>query len=152
MEMAIMVTSNAAIILMKAAGQKSVLRQSRMGIQHTGTCQPRYLAQSPRQCTYHRDDETDNSKDNRASSVVGQGVHHRGESQDMTTHNEYEKEELGRSEELSTEAWKSNSTKHYFTCICHAVNLGVSHFELADDIAGVGCGETEPDNENHRTR
>src|SRR4051812_27848663 len=101
---------------------------------HTSACQPRNLAQSPGQCTYNRDDQANNPEDNRTSAVVCHGIHHGGESQNMTTHNEHKKEKLARSQKLSAEARQSNSTKQYFSCICHAVHLGISQFELAYHI------------------
>lgn len=70
----------------------------------------------------------------------------------MTTHNEHKKEKLARSQKLSAEARQSNSTKQYFSCICHAVHSGISQFELAYHIAGIGRRDTETDNKDHRTR
>ena len=65
-------------------------------------------------------------------------IHHDGECQKMTTHNEDEEQHLSCPEDLSPDG-----TCHDFSCIGHAVDVWVCELELANDEAGVGCQDAQ---------
>lgn len=65
-------------------------------------------------------------------------VQHYREMEDVAAHDEDEEEDLGASKDL-----KSPATGHHFSCVCHAVDVGVGEFKLADHEASVGCEDAE---------
>ena len=81
---------------------------------HTKKGQPRHLDQRARQGENERDNHADDSEDNRASSVVCNGVHGDGEGQKMTGHDEDEEDNLSTTDEFPT-PFPSN----HFAGICH---------------------------------
>lgn len=64
--------------------------------------------------------------------MVGDGVHSLGERQDMASHEENHEQQLADFEGLP-----ANSTEENFTGIGHAVDMGVTGFELAESVARV---------------
>ena len=84
---------------------------------------------------------------NGATSMRSKHVHHNGEREDMTAHDEDEKEYLSTTEELA-----SYAAKHDFPCVCHVVHMWMGELELANYKAGVGRENAESCDENNATR
>ena len=68
----------------------------------------------------------------------GESVHGHRKSQQMTGHQEDQKQHLTTKEQLSTKA-----THEYLACICHARNMRESPFELSDHVAGIRGYQTQ---------
>lgn len=77
-------------------------------------------------------DQTDYSEDDRAGSVVCDGVEKNGEGQDVTGHQEDDEQDLAKVEQLA-----AKRAHQKLASITHAVHLGEAQLELAHDIAGV---------------
>lgn len=78
--------------------------------------------------------------------MVGESVHHDGESEDVAGCRKEEKDQLGDPEDLATPR-----AEHDICGIGHAVNRGVALSELADNVAGVGGDDPETDDQNDAT-
>ena len=89
------------------------------------------------QCPWQREDETHNhtrdAKDNRASPVRSDRVHHDGECEDVAAQGEDQEEDLSRTKHLSP-----NRSGHDLACVGHVVHVGVGEFELTEHVAGIG--------------
>ena len=70
-------------------------------------------------------------------------IHHDGECEDVAAHDEYKEQDLG-----GTEKFASYRTSQYFSCVCHIVDVWMGELELADHEAGVGCEDTQTQDEN----
>lgn len=64
--------------------------------------------------------------------MIRQGVHHNGESQQVTPGGENEEQQLRKLQEITT-----NRTKQDVASVCHAVDERVSLPELTDHITGI---------------
>lgn len=60
----------------------------------TGKRKPRNLSQCPWQCDDKGHNQANDTKDDRARAVIGQGVHHHRESENVATHDENQEEKL----------------------------------------------------------
>ena len=94
------------------------------------------------QCPWQRQQQRNNHayhcENNRTCPVVRQSVHHDGEGQDVAAHDEDQGEHLSRVEDFAPD-----SAKHDFSCVGHVVNVGISHLELSDHVAGICCKNTQ---------
>lgn len=69
--------------------------------------------------------------------MVGKGVHGDRKSQDMTCHEENQKEHLADKQQFPAE-W----THKHFAGIGHARDVRISPFKLPDHVACIRCYET----------
>ena len=90
------------------------------------------------------DNQADDAEDDGAGAVHGDGVHHDGEGENVRAHNEDEEEELRGAEDFAAPAARKD-----FAGVGHVVYERVSELELADHIAGVGCDDTQSEDQNH---
>lgn len=74
--------------------------------------------------------------------MVRERVHHDGEGQDMTAHDENQEEHLSPTEHLA-----AYGTSHNFSCISHVVDVRIFQFELSDYVARVCCQDTQASDE-----
>ena len=105
-----------------------------------------HFMQSPRQCKNQTDDESHESENDGASSVIGDGIHHDGEGQDVTTHDKDQEKDLSRPEDFAT-YW----TCHDFASVGHIVYMRICKFKLANDVASIGCENAEACDESDTT-
>lgn len=75
--------------------------------------------------------------------MLGHGVHHDDERQDVAAHDEHQEQKLRGAEQLAPEA-----TEHDLAGVGHAVDMGVAQLELPYHIACVGRDEAEADDED----
>lgn len=104
-----------------------------------------HVLDGPRQGENHADEHTHDTKDDRAGTVVGDGVHHGGEGDDMASHDEDGEEQLAKPEELTTKATHDN-----LASVCKVVDVRVTRTELANGITGVEGDDTEADDDDDR--
>lgn len=75
--------------------------------------------------------------------MAGDGVEQHGKGENVTRHEENEKQQLADTDELAPER-----THKHLTSVGHAVDVGESLLELADDIACVPGDAGEAENED----
>jgi hypothetical protein len=78
--------------------------------------------------------------------VLGNGVHHDAECQDVASHDEDGEEQLANAKELASKGPKEN-----ISSVGKVLNMGVSLMKLPDDIAGIGCQKTQADDQDQST-
>ena len=88
-----------------------------------------------------------NAKDNGASSMGSDCIHHDGEREDMATHGEDEEEGLCGAEDFSPDSSGNDPT-----CVSHVVDMGVGELELSKYVASIGCNDTEAYDEYHAAK
>lgn len=141
-----MVMRTAARILANA-GHNQLVHTLRRKEKEVGECtrnrHPRNLPQRARQAAYKRDNQPNNPKHNTASAMLGEGIHHDRECQNMAPHNKDQEEQLRSTHDFTPEA-----AQHDFARVRHAVDVWVCELELADDIAGVCGDDAESDDED----
>ena len=76
--------------------------------------------QRPRQAADQAHHQPHDPKHDRARRVLGDGVHHDGEGEDMAAHDEDEEEHLRCTEDLAPDG-----PKHHFACVRHVVDVWV---------------------------
>lgn len=74
--------------------------------------------------------QSDHSEDDGTGAVVCDGVERHGECEDVTGHQEDDKQKLANIANFA-----SNGAHKKFTSVSHAVDLGVAQLELTHDIA-----------------
>ena len=143
-----MVISTAVKILMKAEGKVSgrEIDNERTDGGLTGQGQPRDVLHGSGEGAGERKDQAHHAEDDGAGAVVGQGVHHDGEGDQVAARREHEEQQLSKLGEQATGA-----TEQDFACIGHAVDEGISGAELSNDIARVGGDDTHADDEDDGT-
>lgn len=77
--------------------------------------------------------------------MFGDGVHHDGEGDDVTAHNEDREQDLTETEQFATKPAHED-----FAGIGQVMDEGVTRTELTDDVSGVESEETEADDEDDR--
>lgn len=75
--------------------------------------------------------------------MVGDGVHHGGEGDDMASHNEDGEEQLTKTEELTAKA-----THDDLASVCEVVDVRVTGTELANGVTGVEGNDTKTDDDD----
>ena len=95
---------------------------------------------------HQRDEHTNKSKDNRASAVVGNGVHHDAEGQDVATHDENAEQELASAEEFT-----ANRAKQNLTSVRQVLNVRVPFTHQSNVVSGICCQKTQANNQNNTT-
>ena len=98
----------------------------------TGNRHPIDFFHCPRQGAQKADDQSDNTKHQCAGAVVRQDVHQDIKRHYIARHEKNQQQELADSQEFATEA-----AQQELASISHAVNLGMTELELADDISCV---------------
>ena len=69
------------------------------------------------------------------------------ECQDMTAHHKHKKQNLRRPKHLPPDA-----SKHDLARISHVVYMRISQLKLPDNIAGIGCQDTEAGNKQNAAK
>lgn len=92
------------------------------------------------------DDERDDTEHDGAGTVVGNGVHHDSEGDNVATHDEDREEDLAQTEQLPAKSAHEDLSR-----IGKVVDVGVAFTELTNDITSVKGEDTETDDENERT-
>lgn len=140
-----MVTKTAATTEQNArlelAGTKSAVAS-----RHTRVRKVRHVLHRPGKVGNERNDGAHDTKDESAGSVLGQIVHHDGEREDVTGHDEDQEEQLA-----STEEFAAKATHQHFTGVGHVVHLGIGLFKLADNVTSVRCEDAEEDEDDDGT-
>lgn len=77
--------------------------------------------------------------------MIGDGVHHNGEGDDVATHDEDGEENLAQSEQLPAKAAHEDLSR-----IGEVVDVRVAFTELTNDITSVQGEDTETDDEDER--
>lgn len=96
-----------------------------------------------RQRENQTDDERDDTEHDGAGTVIGDGVHHDGEGDDVATHDEDGEEDLAESEQLAAKGAHEDLAR-----IGEVVNVRVAFAELTNDITSVEGENTETDDED----
>lgn len=102
-----------------------------------------HVLDGPGQGQNHADDHTHDTKDDGAGTVVGDGVHHGGERDDMAPHDEDGEEQLTKAEQLTAKA-----THDDLASIREVVDVRVTRTELANGVTGVERDDTETDDDD----
>lgn len=92
------------------------------------------------------DDQTDDTKDQGASAVVGEHVHQDVERKDVARHEENQEQQLADSEQLTSKA-----AHQELAGITHAVDVRVAELELSNFIARVPGQSRNKDNHDSST-
>lgn len=114
-----------------------------IGRECTRNRHPRHLLQRPRQTADKRDNQPNDAKDDSASAMLGEGIHHDHECEDMAPHDEDQEQQLRSTQDLTPEAAQKDLAR-----VCHAVDVRVCELELAEDIAGVCSDEAKADDQD----
>ena len=104
---------------------------------------PGHAAHSTGNGQHQRDEHADQGKDNGAGAVVGDGVHHDAEGQDVTAHDEDTEQELTSTEQLTAEGSQQD-----LTGVTQVLDVGVTFTHQTDVVSGIGREETETDDQN----
>lgn len=91
-----------------------------------------YLSRCAWQCANTAKDQADDTKNDGAGTVVGNGVEQHGEGEDVTGHQEDNEQQLAHEGNLS-----ADGTQKEFTSITHTVYLRETQFKLTHDISGI---------------
>lgn len=83
--------------------------------------------------------------------MLGDSVHHIVPGQQVTAGDEDEEEQLRASQDLPANVTQANGGQENLAGIGHAVNMGVSQFELADHIPGIRREDAQADDQDNRT-
>lgn len=110
----------------------------------TGNGDISHVLDGPGQGKGHANDHSHYTENNRTGSVVGDGVHHGGEGDDMATHDEDGEKNLAQTKQFTTKR-----TQQDLSGISQVVDVGVSLAKLADSVSGVQRDKTKADDENH---
>lgn len=95
---------------------------------------------------HERNDHADETEDDRAGAVIGDGVHHDAEGKNMATHDEDAENELATAEQFAAKSAQQN-----LTSVAQVLDVGVAFAHETDVVSGV-CGEkTEADNQDDTT-
>ena len=91
-----------------------------------------------------REDHADDTEDNGAGAVVGDGVHHDAECEDVAAHDEDAEKELANTEELAAELAQQN-----LASITEVLDVRVPFTEKADVVSGVCSEKTQANNQDN---
>ena len=75
--------------------------------------------------------------------MLGQGIHHDGEGEHVTAHQEDEEDHLGESKQFAADRACKN-----LASVGHVVYMWIGKLELADRVASIGCKETKADDQD----
>lgn len=78
--------------------------------------------------------------------MIGDGVHHDAEGQDVTAHDEDAEDELAATEKFAAEAAQQN-----LTGVAQVLDMGVALTHQPDVVSSVGCQDTEANDQNDTT-
>jgi len=83
-----------------------------------------------------RDNSPNNPEHNRASTMAGYSIYYDTENKHLAAHQDKLKDNLRNAKHFAR-----NGSAQYFACICHAVDVWVGKFELANDETSL-CRQT----------
>lgn len=95
--------------------------------------QPGQAAEGAREGEEQADEHTDEHEYDGAGGVVGDGVHHYAEGEDVRSHDKDNEDQLARPEKFAPEAPEED-----VACVAHGVDFWVDDLELPDYEACVG--------------
>lgn len=76
--------------------------------------------------------------------MVGDGIEHDAEGQNMAGHYKDQEEELSAAKNFT-----APTPKNDFASVCHVMDVGVTHLELSNYVAGICSNEAKPEDENY---
>lgn len=91
----------------------------------------------------HGNDHANHTEDDGAGAMVGDGVHHDPEGQEMAAHDEDAEEELAQAEKFTAERAHQD-----FSRIGQVLNVGIAFSEQSNVVTGVGRQDSETNDED----
>jgi len=105
---------------------------------------PGHSAHGTRDGQHQRDDQADHSEDNGASAVVGDGVQHDTEGQDVAAHDEETEQKLADAEEFTTKAAHQDLTR-----VRQILDVRITFTHQANVVSGICSEKTQADDQNN---
>lgn len=105
---------------------------------------PSHALHGTRDGQHKRNDHADDTEDDRAGAVVGDGVHHHAEGKNVATHDEDTEKKLAQAEKFTAEAAQQN-----LTGVRQVLDVRVALAHEANIISGVCSEKTKTDNQNN---
>lgn len=112
--------------------------------------EPRNVLKSPGQVEQPEKYHAHYAPDDRAGRTIGDGVHTDGPGQDMAAHDEDEKDQLRKGEQLISEPGTAQWREKNMADISEGSHMRISMAKDPNHIAGIGRESTQTENEDDR--